>query len=252
MASDVGRCRGGAGDADGASTRPVSAICWAAGRGGGNGAPASNASGGRSLSASVCCRVATSLGARAVSLSFSLWGVRPKTDMTLATAPEIVPLPSCGDGRVLASMMRGVLQSRTPRAINSVPDSTLNLRVSEPRRARTGPGIGFEQLIGHAEIGLMIAQIIGLMEFEYTVGIDADIRQAQSERAGRMAFMHTHFAVGAAIKLRLRLIIPDEAADVLHHDDRRRRRGRIRDRSKPILGAISLGPGQPGLSASIG
>jgi hypothetical protein len=97
-------------------------------------------------SASVDCRVAMSVvfGRGAVgAVAFA-----PKADiMSDQTAPRLgfeagVETGDAFDrtGCEEATMVRGVLQSRTPSAINSVPRMILNCRVSGPSRARTAAG----------------------------------------------------------------------------------------------------------------
>ena len=65
--------------------------------------------------------------------------------------------------------------------------------------------------------------IIGLMKSDQTIGIDADIRQAQSQSTGRATFLQTHFAVFTAIDFGLFAIVFYIAPNVADHFYGRRR-----------------------------
>ena len=57
------------------------------------------------------------------------------------------------------------------------------------------------------------------MEFQQAGRVDADIGQAQGQRAGRAAFMQADLPALPPVAGGLGLIVRDEAAHVLHDDD---------------------------------
>jgi hypothetical protein len=65
------------------------------------------------------------------------------------------------------------------------------------------------------------------MEFDFGVRINADVGQAEGERAGRAAFMEANLAIFPAVLFGLRLIVCDQTPDVLV-DNNGSRRGRRR------------------------
>jgi hypothetical protein len=93
----------------------------------------------------------------------------------------------------------GALQSRIPSAINSSPRNVIFPRqLSEP--CLHGHRTRSEHLLRDLRVYRMIAGIVGEMEFECAIGIDADIGKAQRKRASGPACMQSHFPPARAVK----------------------------------------------------
>ena len=84
------------------------------------------------------------------------------------------------------------------------------------------------------------------MKLYLRVRIDADIGQAQRERAGRATLMQPHLAVFAAILLSLSLIITDQPTHIFVNDNRRgsRRRRQIAQEAPQLMTQLK-GPTSP-------
>jgi hypothetical protein len=74
----------------------------------------------------------------------------------------------------------------------------------------------------------MIAAIVGEMEFECAIAIDAGIGKAQRKRASGPAYMQSHFPPARAVNRRLGLVIRDKSGNNLHDDNRGRHRPRLK------------------------
>ena len=161
--------------------------------------------------------------------------------------------PDCPSGRALATLVeaRALLAARDHgRAALAVAHAKSDQlrpgqhaifsgQIAKPRLH--GGRVGGEQPRRDAEVDLPVDGVIGLMKFDLCVRIDADVRQAQRQRAGRAAFMQPDLAVLAAISFGERFIIADQSADVLVDDDRRRHGGRRQiAQDAPLLYALRL------------
>jgi hypothetical protein len=105
-----------------------------------------------------------------------------------ALVPAVRPRPAALPDRRRVWLVPAALYQIPRQASKPCPDSL---------------GIGLEHLLRDLQIDRMIAGIIGKMEFERAVFIDARIGKAQRKGAGRAALMQAHLAPSETVYLRL-------------------------------------------------
>jgi hypothetical protein len=81
----------------------------------------------------------------------------------------------------------------------------------------------------------MIAGIIGKMKFECAAWIDANIGQPERHGANRAALVQSDLALRRPVDRGLTLVIRDGAGNILHDDDGRRHRRRLKITQYPLL-----------------
>ncbi len=163
-----------------------------------------------------------------------------------AQAGERTPFTGAFSGLVVPASPDLLDRAATRRSAAPFPtadDLIFTRQRAEPRAHRLR--IGTPELVGNAEVRFLGDVVIGLMELELRVRIDADVRQAQRQRAGGPAFVQPHIAVLRTVHLRAVAIVADQPADIFHDDDRRRFgrwikiahgiQGRLFSRNSPVM-----------------
>src|SRR5262249_35089449 len=129
-----------------------------------------------------------------------------------------------------------------PKCNQFVPAQNLICPRQSSEPSLHGCWIRVEHLLRDLRIHNMIARIIGKMEFERALLIDADSWKAQRKRASGPAFVQSDFPACGAVDRRLGLIIRDKPANILHDNNGGRHWRRLKITQSTHLYSYSARP----------